>query len=256
MKDYYNQGDFDVRCEWGEHGVAVLAPVSDVVIVVDVLSFSTSVAIAVQNGAQVYPFRWRDERAVEYAATLQAELAGIKRAASRYSLSPASLRQIPAGTKLVLPSMNGARISLACDRLSLAGGPKPVLVGCLRNTGAVAAAASHLGRRIAVIPAGEAWRDDDSLRPSFEDLVGAGAIISNLGGRLSPEAFAALVAFRAVRDNLYENLARSSSGKELIGRGFKEDVELASQLDVSDKAPVLVDGAFVGYGERNHPRML
>jgi len=46
-----SQTEYELRCEWGWHGVAQLAPASDVVIVVDVLSFSTAVDIAVSNGA-------------------------------------------------------------------------------------------------------------------------------------------------------------------------------------------------------------
>jgi 2-phosphosulfolactate phosphatase len=34
---FTDQSEFDVRCEWGEHGVAALAPISDVVNVIDVL---------------------------------------------------------------------------------------------------------------------------------------------------------------------------------------------------------------------------
>jgi len=235
---FFDQHEFDIRCEWGEHGVAALAPISDVVIIVDVLSFSTSVAIAVHNGAQVYPFRWRDQRANEFAASVQAELASSSRSEGSYSLSPASLVQIRPGTRLVLPSPNGAT-------LSLGAGSTPLFAGCLRNAQAVALAASQYGTRFAVIAAGERWPDDHSLRPSFEDLIGAGAIVSYLNGRLSPEAAAAAAAFREARPRLEEHLNGCSSGKELIERGFAEDVHLAAQLNASDTAPALVEGAFV-----------
>lgn len=39
----YDQSEFDLRCEWGAQGVSQLASISDVVIIVDVLSFSTCV---------------------------------------------------------------------------------------------------------------------------------------------------------------------------------------------------------------------
>jgi 2-phosphosulfolactate phosphatase len=237
---YYDQQAFDIRCEWGEHGVMTLAQTSQAVIIVDVLSFSTSVEIAVHQGAVIFPYRGRDEQAAEFAASVNAKLAVSKRskAGDGYSLSPASLSRIPAGTRLVIPSPNGAT-------LSLAAGSTPVLAGCLRNARAVAAAAQKFGPRIAVIPAGERWRDDYSLRPSFEDLIGAGAIISYLNGSLSPEAAAAAAAFQAVQAGLGAALFACSSGRELVERDFAEDVELASRLNASDTAPILVNGAFV-----------
>lgn len=31
---YFNQAEFEVRCEWGEHGVVELAPISDAIVIV------------------------------------------------------------------------------------------------------------------------------------------------------------------------------------------------------------------------------
>ena len=237
---FFDQQEFDIRCEWGRHGVTVLAPISDVVIIVDVLSFSTSVDIAVQRGAVVFPYRWKDDTAAEFAVSIHAELADPKRMKGRYSLSPQSLLHIRSGTRIVLPSPNGATLTLTAK-------PRPVFAGCLRNAHAVAEAAQKYGNRITVIPAGERWKDDNSLRPSFEDLLGAGAIISYLKGKLSPEAMNAVAAFEKARHNLEEYLQQCGSGKELIERGFLEDVHLASQLDVSDSAPVLTGEAFIKF---------
>lgn len=60
----YNQQEFDIRLEWGIRGVEQLSPISDVVIIVDILSFSTCVDIATANGALVYPYRWKDAGAM------------------------------------------------------------------------------------------------------------------------------------------------------------------------------------------------
>jgi 2-phosphosulfolactate phosphatase len=244
---YFDQRKFDIRCEWGEQGVAALAPNSDAVIIVDVLSFSTSVDIAVGNGAVVFPYRWKDGRAAEFASSADAVLADPERTPGRLSLSPHSLLQIQPGTRLVLLSPNGAT-------LSLAAGPTPVLAGCLRNAGAVARAAQSYGPKIAVIPAGERWQDDFSLRPCFEDLVGAGAIISYLSGALSPEAAGARAAFQGAKSGIEQQLRRCSSGVELVESGNMEDVRLAAQLDTSGFTPILVDAAFIMTQTKNNPK--
>ena len=233
----FDQSGFDVRCEWGENGVRRLAPGADVAVIVDVLSFSTCVEIANSRGAIIFPYRWKDESATAFAASVNAELAGVRRASDGYSLSPASLINIPAGTRLALPSPNGSALSLAT-------GMTPTLTACLRNYRAVATVAAKYGQRVAVIPAGERW-DDGSLRPAFEDWVGAGAIISHLNGSLAPEARAALSAFLNVKSDLGHIFKECGSGLELIERGFEKDVEIASELGISECAPTLVDGAYI-----------
>ena len=229
------QVGFDVRCEWGLAGIEALAPTSDVVVVVDVLSFTTCVAIAVANGAAVLPYRFRDETASDFAVRSGALLAS-SRGGRGYSLSPASLLEIPAGTRLVLPSPNGATISLAAQGAQ-------VVAACLRNATAVAHAAAGSGARIAVIPCGEKW-PDGSLRPALEDWLGAGAVIAALNGSKSPEAIAAERSFSAAGSDLTELVRSCASGREIIERGFALDAKLAAELDCSGVVPVLANGVF------------
>jgi 2-phosphosulfolactate phosphatase len=231
-----------VDVEWGLTGARQHADRADVVVVVDVLSFSTAVTVACEQGVRVWPHPG-GEPAMLLARSIDAVLAGTRSHGSGPSLSPASLMALQPGTRLVLPSPNGSTISNA---LMHARGA--VLLGCLRNARAVAARAAALigegGRsRIAVIAAGERW-SDGSLRVAYEDLVGAGAVVDRLveavpGLRTSPDADAAALAFRHRRD-----LAETPSGLELIERDFAADVEVASQVDVSTAVPVLRDGAF------------
>jgi 2-phosphosulfolactate phosphatase len=239
----FNQAEYALRCEWGTHGVEQLAKISDVLIVVDVLSFSTAVDIAVSNGAIVFPYGNRDGQMEEYARVRMARIAEKVRTQSGFSLSPASLRQVPRGYRLVLPSPNGGALSLAGDETV-------TFTACLRNAGAVARAALQYGSTFAVIPAGERW-PDGSLRPAIEDWIGAGAVLAQLPGRPSPEAAAAIAAFESAKCGtglgLSYMLRGSSSGKELIDRGFGEDVAMAAEIDVSDTAPRLQDGGF-GWG--------
>lgn len=234
----FNQSEFELRCEWGFQGVAQLAPISDVIIIVDILSFSTSVEIATNNGAIIFPYQWRDESALDYAKLVNAGLASRERRPSYgYSLAPSSLLNIPAGTRLVLPSPNGSFLTLHT-------GSKPTLAGCLRNSETIAQFAMAHGTRIAIIPAGERW-SDGSLRPALEDLIGAGAILSHLDGRLSPEAEAAVAVFRHWQDDLVTALKKCSSGKELVAKGFTTDIELAAAFNISNCVPLLTDNAYV-----------
>jgi 2-phosphosulfolactate phosphatase len=234
---FWEQNGYAIRCEWGLQGIHHLAAVTDVFIIVDVLSFSTTVDVAVSQGAIIFPCSWKDERAARFAEMHGALLASSRREdEAGYTLSPNSLREIPAGTRLVIPSPNGATLSLGT-------GEVPTLCGCLRNVAAVAGTAARLGERITVIPAGERW-PDGSLRPALEDWLGAGAIIAALPGSRSPEADLAALAFDQVRDRLTRVLLTCSSGVELVERGFTGDLELAAALNVSQAAPLLREEAY------------
>jgi 2-phosphosulfolactate phosphatase len=239
---YFDQAQFDVRCEWGMAGLIQLAP-AEVVVIVDVLSFSTSVDIAVGRGAVVLPYPWNDDSAKEYAREHSAQIA-VRRGENGFSLGPSSLLNVPAGLRLVLPSQNGS--SLAFEAKAIA---PIVIAGCLRNASAIAtwvnqAWVNRSKRKIMVIACGERW-PDGSLRPAIEDLIGAGAIIKQLAGRQSPESQTAVAAFDGIAGSMSGCLMQCASGRELVERGYVQDVELAAELDASQIVPILTSDAFI-----------
>jgi 2-phosphosulfolactate phosphatase len=233
----FDQQPWNCRCEWGPGAVAALAP-ADVVIVVDVLSFTTCVDLAVSRGGAILPYTWADPSSEEFARSRGAELAGRRRVA-RYSLSASSYLDVQPGFRCVLPSPNGARVTLAS-----AGAASVVFAGCLRNARSVAEAAQRAGASVNVIPAGERWADG-SLRPCLEDWLGAGAVLSHLSGSRSPEAEAAIAVFHRYRETLADAIRQCSSGRELEARGQLNDLALAADLDVSACAPRFDGVAFV-----------
>jgi 2-phosphosulfolactate phosphatase len=237
----------ELRLEWGPTGAKALAPECDVAVVVDVLTFSTTVTVAVDEGVQIKPYRWADGSAGEAARAAGATMAvpRAEAAVGDVSLSPATFRTVTGLSRVLLTSPNGSTI---CAALAEAGAT--VLVGCLRNRRAVAGHLRKRGGRILLVPAGERW-PDNSLRPAIEDLWGAGGIAAALldGSApevaLSDEALAAAAAYALVESRIGEALAASPSGQGLIDMGYLSDVAVAAELDTSQAVPTLVDGWLV-----------
>ncbi len=227
-----------VGLEWGPQGLRQLSERCDCVVIVDVLSFSTSVSVAVARGAAVWPHSG-SERAEELARAIGATLVRGRNMREGRTLSPASLLDVADGERLIMPSPNGSVISHAALMLGLT-----VVAGSMRNASAVAHWVSGRFQSVGLVPAGEKWADG-AMRPCYEDLVGAGAIASRLRGLdptadYSPDVLAAAAAFdqRGSLDDV-------PSGQELIGRGFTDDVALAQLVDADDVVPVLRDGRYV-----------
>lgn len=252
----FTQTGFRYRFEWGPNGLRALAPVSDVVVIVDVLRFTTAVSAAVEAGALVLPYRWDDDGVEQFARRQHAQLLAEGQHRGQ-ALSPARLLTLASGTRVVLPSPNGSALALAARE----HGARHVLAGCLRNARATARRAQELAGPsgiITVLAAGERWRGETGpLRPAVEDLLGAGAVLAALdeadplpGVNLSPEAAGARAAFLAARPHLADTLATCSSGRELTMRGADHDVAAAAALDVTDLAAELVGDAFLGMPPR------
>lgn len=216
MSSPFDQSRYQVRLEWGDDGLARLAA-SDVVVVVDVLRFSSTVTTRVAAGGAV-PLD-----AAAHAVSLNG--AATSRAAAALDPAPivllGCLRNASAVAEAIADEQRrrGARTSIAL----IAGG---------ELVPADAGAAARTARRFAV-----------------EDLLGAGAIVDALGVRgidhTSPEAAAAGEAFRGLRAATRHLLAASGSGQELAERGAHDEVRAAAEPDASTAVPVLRGGVFV-----------
>jgi len=232
----WDQRRFDVRFEWGLQGLQALSECRTFIIV-DILSFTTCVSIALAREAIVFPYRWKGQTAQIFADEREAVLAEMRDVKGTHSLSPKSLLNVQPGMRLVLPSPNGAALALEAAELG------DVLVGSLRNRSAIASYAVRLDAPIGIIAAGEQW-PNGYMRIAYEDFIGAGALIAKLPGTISPEAQSAANAFEASANDLQQSLRDCGSGAELIQRGFPEDVDLAAVLDCELVVPRLVEAAF------------
>ncbi len=224
-----------VDLAWGAAGARALAPECDVLVLVDVLSFTTSLTVAVGRGVEVWPYLWGTDGAEQLARDIGAVLARGRHAGGGPTLSPASLLELEPGSRLILPSPNGSSIAHSAAR-----GGVPVVAACLRNVGA-AGALLRTYDRVGLIASGERW-SDGTLRPAYEDLIGAGALAAALvraGAAASPDAEAAAAAALRPRP-----LAECPSGIELIERGFADDVRIADERDATTVVPVMQSGRF------------
>lgn len=247
-----------IRLEWGPTGAAAVAADADIAVVVDVLSFTTTLSIATRRGTRVLPFGWKDDRAAAYAAENGATLA-VGRIEARHlddpppSLSPAQLLTSRYVDRLVLPSPNGSTI---CAAVRDSGTGAIVVGASLRNRAAVARwllPRLAEGATVAVVASGERW-PDGTLRPALEDLWGAGAVLDAVLAELDPsvplsaEARQAVAAWQAVSSRIGSELRACASGRELVDAGFGADVAAAAEVDADAVVPVLTDDGFVAAG--------
>ncbi len=249
MNSVVHQPSHGVRFDWGATGGRAIAAGADVAVVVDVLSFSTSLSVAADLGIVVLPYPWEAEDAPTYAAQHRATLAVGRSVAQpgEVSLSPASIRAAGPMERLVLPSPNGSAISV-----DLASVVTTVVGASLRNAAAVAdwIAREHDAESasIAVVAAGERW-PDGTLRPAIEDLWGAGAVLAALEDHdwpgLSPEAAQAADAYRLIAGREESHVMACASGQELVEAGFAADVAVAAEVGSSRTVPLLSDRGFI-----------
>ncbi|MCX8116919.1 MAG: 2-phosphosulfolactate phosphatase [Desulfobacterota bacterium] len=140
------------------------------------------------------------------------------------------------GKRIVLTTTNGTRAFYSVMSA------KEVLAGAFFNIGAVARRCVATGDDLLIYPSG------DTGRFSLEDVVCGGMLIHrilSLGEKaeLTDAGQAALILYRRFEADLTEAFRLSIHGRDLIGRGFEEDLPFCARIDVTEVVPVFREGA-------------
>jgi 2-phosphosulfolactate phosphatase len=217
MPQPFDQSSYQVRFEWGVAGLERLAP-ADIVVVVDVLRFSSTVTDAVASGSTV---------SSTDAVAWSRNGAAVAAAAGEATVLVGSLRNASAVARAVLEIQNRRRqrtsvAVIAAGELTDAGDLR-FAVEDLLGAGTIIAALSDLG-----------------------------------ADHTSPEAAAACESARGLRRALRHLLTASGSAKEIAAgveatatieaAGLvPTDPKAAAEVDATDVVPVLDGDAFVAF---------
>ncbi len=150
-----------------------------------------------------------------------------------------------AGRGVVLSTTNGTAV------LKMVHGSGQVIVGCLRNARACAAAAVRLAAAretgIRIVCAGR------QRRFNLEDAVAAGVIVMRVAEEANArgietsftDAACASVKLAGSYPDTLSALLDSEGGKTLQAIDEAEDIPFCAEVDVTETVPVLRDGTFL-----------
>jgi len=140
------------------------------------------------------------------------------------------------GKKLILTTTNGTKA------FHLISSGKEILAGSFFNIGAVAKRCLELDRDLLIFPSG----DGGSF--SLEDTVCGGMLIQLITKKgknpivLTDASQCAQILYQRFEANVIEAFHLSHHGKELINRGFEEDLAYCARIDITDIVPEFKDG--------------
>jgi 2-phosphosulfolactate phosphatase len=220
-------------------------PARCVCVVVDVLRASSSIVTLLERGAacvvaarDIGEARRLHERLPDHL--LCGEKDGLPPPGFDHGNSPSEFARLDLGGRaVILATANGTRIMSA-----LAKEAPVVLVGCLLNRSAIAAAAigraQERGLDVAVV-CSAAYGGSVFV---LEDALGAGAIAdaaarNDASPALADAARFARGAFNIAQPRIGGAVRSAYHAQELVDAGFADDVAYCAQLDVSRVAPLV-----------------
>jgi 2-phosphosulfolactate phosphatase len=230
---------------FGASSVAPAELQGRVVVVIDVLRASTTLAVALSHGARcVIPFESADE-AITRARSFERSdvlLAGERKMVQipGFDLgnSPRDFtRQAVEGKTILFTTTNGTSALLAAQ------GAKEVVVGSYVNFSAVMTMLTDTSSEnggVALLCAGR------ERHFSLEDAACAGRFVRALDtdgadAQMNDAAAAALMIEKRYGDNISAMLLEAEHGRALAGAGFDGDLEICAQLDAYPVIPVYAE---------------
>jgi 2-phosphosulfolactate phosphatase len=216
-----------------------------VVAVVDVLRASTSIAVAIANGARaVIPLPSSEEVASRSKTLERSEvrLAGERKsqpiAGFDFGNSPSEFsREAVEGKTVLMTTTNGTAAILAVQ------GAKDIVIASYVNFSAVLAhlrVALRAGTDVAIVCAGQ------DRQFSLEDSACAGLFIQHILAKhtktdVNDAAQAAMVLNKKYGTNLKRLFKASSHGQALAAGGFEADLEACAELNAYGVLPLYQD---------------
>jgi len=230
---------------FGTSGLTPGDTAARVVVVIDVLRASTSIATALANGARaVIPLDSTDEVVMRAKAFDRSEvkLAGERqmRPIPGFDLGNSPLeftRETIEGKTVLLSTTNGTGAITALQ------GPRDVVIGSYVNFSAVLAmlrTAMRGGTDIAILCAGR------EKQFSLEDAACAGRFVHHAMRRradvaLNDAAFAGMLIDRRYSDNLMRLFSASAHGRALSEAGYGDDLAACAAIDSYPVIPIYSD---------------
>ncbi len=215
-----------------------------IVIVIDVLRATSVIVYAMSHGAsEIVPVATVEEASqMAKAFPRDSVLLGGERRSKNipgFDLGNSPREYVAEkvkGKKLILTTTNGTKA------FHLVSSGKEILVGSFFNIGALAQRCLELDGNLLIFPSG----DEGSF--SLEDTVCGGMLIEMIARKrkksisLTDASQCAQILHQRFKDNLLEAFRLSHHGKELIKRGFEDDLAYCAQIDISSLVPVFRKG--------------
>lgn len=218
---------------------------NSIVVIIDVLRATSTIATALYNGAKsVIPVD-SVSRCIELGKQIDGITAGERDGKIAEGLihgnSPFEYpREFVEGKTLVLTTTNGTRLlQMALDK-----GAKEIVTGSFPNLSSVCNHLLELKQN--VILGCAAWKD----RVNMEDMLFAGAVISNIGNHFSINCDSSHLAetiYNKAEKDLFGFMKKNNASHyhRLMGFGLEKDIRYCLTADGADVLPLYEDGKLV-----------
>jgi 2-phosphosulfolactate phosphatase len=216
-----------------------------IVVVIDVLRATSTIATALYNGAkEIIPVD-SVEKCIQLGTQIECITAGerdgqiapgLQYGNSSFEYPETFIK----GKILVLTTTNGTRLL----HMALAKGATEIITGSFLNLSAVCVHLTAMKKN--VILGCAAWKD----KPNIEDTLFAGAVITKIKEQFTINCDASHIAenlYNLAKDDMYEFMKANDASHyhRLTGFGLEKDIRHCLTIDVANVLPEYVGGKLV-----------